>query len=120
MAYAAITPFAHGQQLAAAPLTQLADNLDAIHAILEDVQKFYPAAAVVSGEPNDQHYFIHRYRWLWFKDTGAIVDPAGAGASVNVSGDTPTRVDLRTVSWLTQGKLYQVTGCTWAMETRTP
>jgi hypothetical protein len=122
MSYAAITPFAHGNTLIDDPLIQLGANLDAVHAVLGDIQRFYPAGAAVVGEDNDQAYFVHLYRWLWVSGDATIEDVAGVEDSVSVSaGDTePTRFDTRSVAWLTIGKIYRVTGCSYSMETRDP
>lgn len=122
MSYAAITPFAHGDTLIDDPLIQLVANLDAIYAVLGDNQRFYPAAAAVVGEDNDRAYFVHLYRWLWVSGDATIEDPAGVETDVSVSGgDTePTRFDTRAVSWLTIGKIYRVTGCSYSLETRDP
>lgn len=121
MSYAAIASFAHGDTLVAAKLTQLADNLTAVYDRLGDYQQFYPAAQAVAGEDNDQADHTHRYRWLWVSGPATIVDPAGVEDDVSVSADAePSRFDTQSVAWLTFGKRYRVTGCSWSMETRNP
>lgn len=122
MSFSAIAPFAHGDTLVAAPLTQLADNLEAVYDRMGDIQLFFPVAAAVAGEDNDMAYFIHRFRWLWVSGPATIEDPAGVEDDVSIgAGDTePTRYDLKSVSWLYPGKLYRVTGCSYSLETRSP
>jgi uncharacterized protein YcfL len=113
-----MTPFVHGETLVAARLTQLAANLDAAHDRMGDASLNFPAANAIAGEDNDLAYMVHRYRWFWFKSSGTIVDPANAANTVTLTEDTePTLMDLNSVSWLYPGKLYQITGVTWCMET---
>lgn len=119
MSYVAIAPFAHAETLAAAKLTQLADNLDAIHERTGDVLYGFPAAHAAVGVDNDQAYMVHRYRWFWFQSNGTLVDAADSANTVTLTEDTePTLLDLNGVSWMYPGKLYYVTGVTWCMETR--
>ena len=119
MSYAAITPFAHAETLVAAKLTQLADNLDAIHDSMGDALLNWPAANAIPGEDNDLAYMVHRYRWFWFQSNGTLVDAADSANTVTLTEDTePTLLDLNGVSWMYPGKLYYVTGVTWCMETR--
>ena len=119
MSYAAITPFAHADTLVAAPLTQLAANLDAAHERFGDIKLNWPSAHAVAGVDNDQAYMVHRYRWFWFQSNGAIVDAADPTNTTTLTEDTePTMLDLNSVSWLYPGKLYYITGVTWCMETR--
>lgn len=121
MSYSVPPRWSHGDIPDATAMNKYSDSLDAIYAVLGDAQMFFPAAAAIPAEDNDQHYLIHRYRWLWFEGAGAIEDPSGAGDDVTLSDDgAPTRVDLRSVSWLAPGMLYKVTGSTWCMETRNP
>lgn len=121
MSYAVVSPFAHGDTIAAATLTQLADNLTYLHSIMGDSPHYYPAAQAVAGEDNDAAEHIHRYRWLWVSGPATIEDPAGVEDDVSVSADVePTRFDTQSVAWLTFGKKYRVTGCSWSMETRAP
>jgi len=68
--------------------------------------------------------FVHKYRWLQYKvsddrNDGALIDPAGAGETVVLSAGTAgtwETLDLDTVDWLSQGKLYQVEDCKIANE----
>lgn len=121
MAYQTPPQWEHGDIPTAALMQKYSDALDAIHANLGDVKKFYLVAAAVAGEDNDAGEHIHRSRWLWVSGPATIVDPAGIEDDVSVSADTePTRFDTQSVSWLNFGQKYRVTGCSWSMETRDP
>lgn len=121
MAYQVPNQWSHGDIPTASLMQKYSDALDAIYATLGDAQKFYPVGAAVVGEDNDAQWFVHRYRWLWVSGPATLVDPAGVEDDVSVSADEePTRFDTQSVAWLTQGKLYQVTGCSYSMETRNP
>ena len=121
MAYQTPPQWEHGDIPTAALMNKYSDALNAIYASLGDVKKFHPVAAAVAGEDNDQAYFVHRYRWLWVSGPATIEDIAGVEDDASVSADTePTRFDTQSVAWMTQGKIYRVTGCSWSMETRNP
>jgi hypothetical protein len=119
MSYAVIDKFTHGEILVSADLQQLDDNLDAVYAVLGDAAQFRSAAALVGAEDED-HWFVHRYRWLWYKGDGTISIPA---LSVNdealTDSDSPTRLDLRQYK-MPVGTLYKISDCVWALETRDP
>lgn len=121
MAYSPPPIYHHGDTVEQADLRILTDNLDFIRDGLEP-GIFFPAAHVVSGMDNDQHYFVHRHRWLWFQSDGDLVDPANPTVNtISLNEDTePTLFDLSSVAWLFPGKLYYVETCTWAMETPLP
>lgn len=118
MAYSTPPRWTHGDTVADTDMQIYSDDLDALHAVLGDAAVYFPAAHAVPGIDNDQHYFVHRYRWLWFQSDGAIVDPGNPTVNTQtLTEDTePTLLDLNTIEWLFPGKLYSVEGCTWAQE----
>lgn len=122
MAYQVPTHFVHGNIPVAADMTKYKDALDAIHAITGDVLKARPSAHALAGVDNDYHVFVHRYRWLKFQSSGTLEDIADpVNNTQTLTEDTePTTLDLNTVDWMYPGKIYAVTGCTWAQETRDP
>lgn len=103
-------------------MNKYSDAQNAIHAITGDALRAYPAAHVLAGNDHDYHVFVHRYRWLFFQSNGTIEDIADpTNNTQTLTEDTePTVLDLNTIDWLYPGKLYAVTGCTWAVESRDP
>lgn len=121
MSYQVPPQWEHGDIPIATLMNKYSDALNAIHDSLGDVKKFYLVAAAVAGEDNDAAEHVHRARWLWVSGPATIVDPAAVEDDVSISADEePTRFDTQSVNWLTFGKRYRVTGCSWSMETRTP
>lgn len=117
MSYSTPTPFAHGDIPTAADMTIYGDDLDVLHTYIGDVLIAWPAANALPGEDNDHHYFVHRYRWLYFKGSGTLVDSAGVEDDITLSETSePTLYDLNSVDWMYPGKLYSVDGSTYAME----
>lgn len=122
MAYQIPPQWAHGDIPTAVLMQKYSDALNAIHAITGDVLKAFPSAHVLAGVDNDYHVFVHRYRWLRYQSTGTIediADPTNNTQTLSEDGE-PTILDLNTIDWLFPGKLYAVTGCTWAQEARDP
>lgn len=119
MAYSVPERWAHGDYPTAAKLNKYKDALDAAHDLAGDVLLNYP----VFGNANTDkgYYFVHTFRWLHYAGDGEIVDPTGAGETVTITGDGVTALvyDLTTVTWLYEGKLYEVKDVTWAMEDKT-
>lgn len=110
--------WAHGETVTDEDMQILSDDEDAIYARTGAALLNFPAANAIAGEDNDLAYMVHRYRWFWFKSSGTIVDPADAANTVTLTEDTePTLLDLNSVTWMYPGKLYQITGVTWCMET---
>jgi hypothetical protein len=120
MAYQIPKHWTHGNIPTAADMNKYSDALNAIHAIVGDVLMARPSAHALAGVDNDYHVFVHRYRWLKYQSTGSIED---IGDPVNNTQDLaedgePTILDLNTIDWMYPGKLYAVTGCTYAQEAR--
>lgn len=116
-----LTPptWAHGDTVVHTDMQIYSDDEAAIYAKMGSVLLNFPAANAIPLEDNDLAYMVHRYRWFWFKSNGTLVDPANSANTVTLTEDTePTLLDLHSVSWLYPGKLYQITGVTWCMETR--
>lgn len=119
MSYSTVAKFEHGEILTSAKLTQLDANLDAIYAVLGDAAQFRSAAALVSPEDED-HWIVHRFRWLWFKGDGTLSIPAlGVNDEAISDSDSPTRLDLNAYK-MGPGTLYKISDCTWCLETRDP
>jgi len=115
--FAAPHRFAHGDIPTAAQLQTYCTALDAIHERMGDALLVYSSANLLPGEDNN-HFFIHRYRYLWFKGNGTLEDPTPGGETITLSDDDePTRYDLDGVDWIVQGKLYYVSDCVWCQET---
>jgi hypothetical protein len=109
--------WAAGDYPTAAELQKYSDSLNAIHATLGNSAVNMATIANVSSA----HYtLVHTARYLWFRSTGLLVDPAGIEDSISLSDpDRPTRYDLDQVSWLTYGATYYVTGVSWCAESET-
>ena len=109
--------FAHADIPTAAQLQTYCTALDAIHERMGDKLLIYSSANLLPGEDNN-HFFVHRYRYLWYRGDGTLEDPAPGGATISLSdGDEPTRLDLASIGWLAPGKLYYVSDCVWCQET---
>lgn len=66
-------------------------------------------------------YFTHRKRFLIFRSSGLLHDPAGLEDDISLADeDTYTTYDLETVSWLTYGTQYYVSGVDFAWECDVP
>lgn len=110
MAYSVPFQFSHGDYPTAARMNLYKDGLDAIYALTGS----YPINMFVCKRTGTVQgfYFVHRLRWLIFRNdsAGRIEDPAGVGATVTleVSGAEWTSYDLDQVDWMIPGKLYQV------------
>lgn len=118
MAYAVPPRWSHGDQPDATEMNKYSDALNAIYATLGDNQQFYPVADNNGEDVN--HWFTHRYRWLWFSGDGTLTIPAlGIGDVAITDSDSPTRLDLSQYN-MGAGTLYYVSDCVWAMETRDP
>jgi hypothetical protein len=122
VAYQIPPQWSHGDIPTAALMQKYSDAENAIHDITGDRLYARPAAHALAGVDNDYHVFVHRYRWLWFQSNGTLEDIADpANNTQTLTEDTePTLLDLNTVDWMYPGKIYAVTGCTYAMETRDP
>ena len=108
----------HGDYVTASELNKYGATLDAAHDALGDVALNFPTLADVSSAV---FTMPHMKRYLWFRSTGAIVDPAGIGETVSISDENnaPTKYDLNSVSWLYYGMIYHVTGVAWCLESET-
>ena len=123
MAFAAPPQFAHGDQVTAANMNKIADNLDAAYAKLGDAARQYATftdrehGPYAANREESGLYFFHRFRYLAFRGTGVIEDPAGIEDDVALQDeDQFTFYDLDTVSWMTYGVHYRVSGTTFALE----
>lgn len=134
-AYAQPAKFSHGDFPTAANLETINTALVAIAEIASDgttpasgetLPQLNPAVywnrekgeAFGSRVQTDSDYWIlHRHRYLHYKSTGAIEDPAGTGTAVSLSNEEDFNVyDLDSVDWLAYGQMYKVTGVDFCME----
>jgi len=124
MAYSKPDQWSHGDVPDATAMNKYSDSIAAIYAVANAVNM---PAQLWSYENYDgtnfadsDYYLVHRYRWLVYRGDGEIVDPAGVGSNVNVSGSGTSILtyDLDEVSWLTPGKLYQLKDFVFALEDR--
>lgn len=123
MAYAAPPQFEHGDKVSAANMNVIADNLDAAYAKLGDAALNYavftdrehgPYAAV---REESGLWFVHKYRYLVFRSSGVLQDPAGLEDDTSLTDeDDFTIYDLESVSWLAYGGHYRVSGVLYAAE----
>lgn len=121
MAYAVPHRFSHGDIPTAAQMTTYTDALDAIYALLGDVQMFYGAANLKGAEDNN-HWHIRRagYRWLWIYGNGTLTVPStGAGDETLTDSDQPTRFDLNALG-VPLGALFYVSDSIYCVVTRAP
>jgi hypothetical protein len=109
--------FAQGEYPVATEMNKFSTSLDAIHGILGDSAV---NLATIAGISSAVFTMVHTARYLWFRSTGLLVDPAGIEDAISLSDpDRPTRYDLDQVSWLVYGATYYVTGCAWCAESET-
>lgn len=118
MTYSVPPRWGHGNTNATpARFNILSDDLTALYASL--VGDHQAVAQLSSGQTAT---LLNTRRWLHYMtiagETGTIADPAGVGASMSLTdSDTTMAVyDLSGVSWLTQGQVYNVTGCQYVAE----
>ncbi|MFN8493147.1 MAG: hypothetical protein U0350_36425 [Caldilineaceae bacterium] len=104
----------HGDYPTAAFVNSVGAALDAAHAKRGDAARVYAVRQVSSAIFSH----THRARYLWFRSTGQIKDPAGVGETISISDEnnSPTKYDLNQVAWLFYGYTYEVTGVTWCIE----
>ena len=119
-AYAVPPSFAHGDKPTAANLNKLSDGLDHVY---ELVPTYSVNQAVAELGTADRVYFTHRQRWVHYKSSGQILDPAGLADTVslpNTSDDWANVYDLDQIGWLAYGAGYWVQGVDFALEDTTP
>lgn len=106
--------WAQGDYPTAAEMNKYSTTLDAIHAIWKDSAI---NLATIAGISSSHFTFVHSTRYLWFRSTGLLKDPAGIEDDISLSDpDRPTRYDLDSISWLVYGSTYYVTGVSWCAE----
>lgn len=106
-----------GQVPTATLMNQYGTALNEAHVLLGD--SAVNGAAYDPKTSGTVFYLRHTHRFLLYHSTGQIVDFAKVGDSVALSspnGATQGVYDLETVSWLTYGMLYSVTGVSTCME----
>jgi hypothetical protein len=109
MAYAVPEQWTQGEYPTAAKINKYKDALDATYALLGDYG-VNPAVSRRIGTVQG-FYFVHRNRWLTYRDAGTLQDPGGVGEDVSLPNTGNwVSYDLAQVEWLLPGKLYQVEG----------
>jgi hypothetical protein len=120
IAYSPPPVWNHGDIPTAALLQTYSDSLNAIYAILGDDNT---EPAIEELRDGKQAIFIHRFRWLHFRDGGTMRQYGGTeDTQVALTADANENkvMDLDTISWLTYGMLYEVEGVKFVFEHRNP
>ena len=115
-AYAVPPTFAHGDYPLAAELNKIRDGQLYFY---ETLPTYGPRPCVREVGTGEQVTFTHRHRWLHYKSTGTIIDPAGIEPDIDLSNPSDSWVnvyDLDSIAWLAYGALYYVEGVTFASE----
>jgi hypothetical protein len=133
MAYEVPTRWTHGSFPEAAGLNKYTNSLEALYASLVaggSMAARARRATTDEGQTGESapgfHMFVHHNRWLHYRtvsgETGTIVDIAGIQDDVALPEATTgmTPYDLWSLSWLSLGQLYKVTGCVFAVEDQDP
>jgi hypothetical protein len=114
MSYTIPRQWSHGDAPTAADMQKYSDGLTFLNAIIRPLNFATPFSTM---EEAQQTWLVHAKRYLIYASTGRIIDPAGIGADVDLSSDNDINTyDLDEIDWLTSGKLYQVNGCSCALE----
>ena len=108
MAYIAPNRWSHGDYPTAANMNKYKTGLDDIYARIGTVGINPTVCFRKSGV--ESFWLMHQQRWLLYRGEGKIVDPAGAGEDVALSGAGAEwfSYDLLQVEWIYPGKLYHV------------
>lgn len=120
MAYDPPKVWAHGDIPTAAFMQKYSDSLNAIYAILGDDNT---EPAIEELRDGKQAIFIHRFRWLHFRDSGTLRQYGGGEntqVALSAGADENMVMDLDSISWLTYGMLYEVEGVKFVFEHRNP
>lgn len=120
-AYAVPTQFSHGDKPTAANFNKWSDGCNHIYELLPTYTRNPAVAEMGTGE---SVRFTHRLRWLHYKSSGQILDPAGIEANTvtlpNTSDNWANVYDLDQIQWLAYGAMYDVQGVDFAQEWSTP
>ncbi len=99
----------------AAELNKISTSLTEAHTLLGDAG----LNPLCRKSSEATFYMRHTHRFLHFASSGKIKDPSGIGEDVGISEDSDTGHgvhDLESVSWLTYGMLYLVSGVSCCVE----
>jgi hypothetical protein len=119
-AYTTPVNWSAGAPVPAANINRYKTGLDAAHELIGGVRVLQP---VRQNNTEDRGYFLwHQYRWLVYIGDGTINGPNGVAEDIALTGDGGNMVvyDLANVEWLSAGQLYEIEGCTVAMEDDLP
>ena len=115
-AYTNAPVFSHGDFPIAANMNKISTGQ--VH-IYEVAPTYAIQPCIKKLGTDDQLCITHRFRWLHYKSTGAISDPAGSEDDVSLPNPSDNWVnvyDLDSVPWLSYGAIYYVTGVDFACE----
>ena len=119
-AYAVPPNFAHGDKPTAANLNKIADG--SLH-VYERTPDFAWEDLTPELGNGERMSFQHFRRYLHYKSSGQVIDPAGLGDTVslpNTTDDYKNSYDLDQISWLAYGADYIVQGVSYAAERSAP
>ena len=114
--------FSHGEFPVAAELNKIVDGQKEIYAVARTYARNSFAPEMDTGE---RATFTHAKKWLHYKSTGTIIDPArdanpAAGndpvSLPNPSNNWVNTFDLDSVAWIAYGSIYYVEGTDFAQE----
>jgi hypothetical protein len=113
MAYVIPERWEQGEIPTAAKFNTWKDALDDIYANLGAAIYNVPVRKNTTPSNEKGYYLVHRLRYLHYRGSAEIVDPAGSNSAVTLSGtaDTWSVYDLQSTAWLYLGKLYEVKDC---------
>jgi hypothetical protein len=122
MAYSPPPRWEHGlRNASAARFNVYSADIVYLYPLLDGI---YPALYPMGT--GEECQFLNLFRWLWYQtrtgEVSSIKDPSGTQPDVTLPSNESGLIafDLATVSWLTPGQWYRVTGCAFAMEDSEP
>lgn len=119
MAYAVPPRWSHGDTISVANMNKYSDALNALKTQIDAMNKIIALNQTTVGYTS---FLWHQQDWLYYKsasgETATIVDLSGANDDTTLADSTAAvaSYDLRSVSWLTHGTLYKVTGVDFVAE----
>ena len=118
MAYTRVVRWSHGDQVTAANMNILSDNIEYLYSLSGGIDANFAVPQIGGSDRRPSYTVVHRFRWLWYRGSGNMEDFAGNNDTSLDSGDAwAVALDLDTLGWLFYGSLYTVSGVSWAMET---
>ena len=115
-AYAVPDKYSHGDQPTHTSLNKISTGQTHINELAPSIITTPAVPYLSTGE---YMRMVHRHRYLHYKSSGYIEDPAGIEDDVslsNTSDDWVNVYDLDQVAWLSYGAVYYVRGVDFAQE----